>query len=495
MLPSPSPQLSPQPSQNVIAMSMENTQPEPPPPRADTAIRRPRGEGKKKAEKPIDWGRFNQLAADYVLIYGTDTVYDLKCRMILKVNALRLAHGSDYVKLWLNSDGRRMVLPDQLVFDPSQQTVEPCINLFSGFECRPAKGDCGPILELLRHLCAGSAETPEGVERVVDWCLKWLALPLQKPGTKMRSALVFHGPQGAGKNLFFEIIAAIYGRYALVVGQEQLEDKFNDWASQKCFLIGDEIVARAELYHQKNKLKAFITGETIQINTKMLPLRTETNHVNVVFLSNEHQPLALEEGDRRYFVVYTPPRRDDDLYARVAACLANGGREALYQLLLGYDLKGFSPFEIPPMTLAKRELIDLGLKPAERFMREWLLGYLPLPLTVCSASQLYQAFKKWCAQTGERWPPPQESFTRTAKKTVEQIEFSATRLKGQAVRVLDYRVVKLDDRVNGKHAERVWIPDGCAPVEGQTMGKWAALCLFDFEETLGKFINGGAPCS
>lgn len=477
-------------TRKVVEMS-ESAQP--PVPTDGAPPRKTGGRGSKKDERPIDWGRFNRLLAEYALIYGTDTVYDLKCNMIFKVNALRLAYGSDYVKLWLNSDTRRMVLPEQLVFDPSEKTDLPCINLFTGFDCRPAAGDCEPIKALLWYLCADSAE-PENVGKVVDWCLKWLALPLQRPGTKMRSALVFHGTQGAGKNLFFEIVAAIYGRYALVVGQEQLEDKFNDWASQKCFLIGDEVVARQELYHQKNKLKAFITGETIQINTKMLPLRTERNHVNVVFLSNEHQPLALEEGDRRYFVVYTPPRRDDDLYARVAACLRGGGREAFYHYLLHYDLGDFDEFEIPPMTRAKQDLIELGLKPSERFVREWLSGYLPLPLTVCSAGQLYRAFKRWCAQTGERWPPPQEMFTKSASKTVKDLEHKLTRINGIAVRMIDYKVVKLDDERHGKKAERVWIPDWCAPPEGQTIGQWAATCVVDFEEALGRFMQeSGAP--
>lgn len=476
--------------ENVIEMNAET-----PAPQDGAKSRSSGGKGKKKDEKTIDWGRFNSLMADYVLIYGTDTVYDLKCRMVLKVNALRLAYGSDYVKMWLNSEQRRMILPTELVFDPTGQTQPPLINLFSGFDCKPAKGDAGPIHELIRHLCADSADTPQGVDQVVDWCMKWIALPLQRPGTKMRSAQVFHGPQGAGKNLFFEIVAAIYGRYALVVGQEQLEDKFNDWASQKLFLIGDEVVARQELYHQKNKLKAFITGETIQINTKMLPLRTENNHVNVVFLSNEHQPLALEEGDRRYFVIYTPPRRDDDLYSRVAECLKNGGREAFYQDLLDYPLGDFNEFEIPPMTRAKRDLIELGLKPAERFVREWISGYLPLPLTVCSAGQLYRAFKRWCAQTGERWPPPQEVFTKSAKKTIEQLEHQISKIKAAPIRVLDYKVVKLDDHINGKRAERVWVPDGCNPPDGLTMGKWSAMCVSDFEEMLGKFMAESGAAS
>lgn len=428
-----------------------------------------------KKEKPIDWGRFNDLLQNFVLIYSTDTVFDEKARLILKVNALRLAFGADVVKLWLNSDKRRMVMPDQMVFDPSEVCQAPTINLFDGFAMRPKIGDCSPILELLYHLCGESAETPDGVGKVVGWCLKWLALPLQKQGTKMRSALVFHGPQGAGKNLFFEIVAKIYGRYGLVVGQDQLEDKFNDWASQKLFLIGDEVVARQELWHHKNKLKAFITGETIQINAKMLPLREERNHVNVVFLSNELQPLALEQGDRRYFVVYTPPRRHDDLYQRVAECMSAGGVEAFYDYLLKTDLKGFSEFDIPPMTRAKADLIELGLKPSERFLREWCRGYLPLPLQVCSAEQLYRAFKRWCVVTGERFPPPQAGFTAGLQKCA-----------GDALR---YKVCKLHGHGFERKAMRMWLPTGCCCPDGVSEGEWAAGAAVDFEKALINFIG------
>ncbi len=406
-------------------------------------------------------------------------------RMLLKVNHLRLAFGSDYVKMWLAADTRRMIMPEQLVFDPCGKSEPPAINLFEGLPVEPKPGDCAPILELLKHLCTDSAETPEGAEAVMAWVLNWLALPLQKLGTKMRSALVFHGPQGAGKNLFFEIVAAIYGRHALVVGQDQLESQFNDWASQRLFLIGDEVVARQELYHQKNKLKAFITGETIQINTKMMPLRTEANHINVVFLSNEPHPLALEEGDRRYLVVYTPPKRDDDLYRRVAACLANGGAQAFHHHLRQRDLTGFTEFDIPIMTRAKRDLIEMGLKPSERFAREWISGYLPLPLAVCSASQLYRAARRWAFTTGERFLPIQDQFTKAVKKTVDL----ASRKLDPPGLLLRYKMIKLDDPVNGQRCARMWIPEGCAAPEGVSEGQWAAECSASFEQSLSDFIG------
>jgi putative DNA primase/helicase len=344
----------------------------------------------------------------------------------------------------------------------------------------PRRGDCAPILELLQYLCSESAPTPEACAEVTAWVLRWLALPLQRPGTKMRSALVIHGPQGAGKNLLFEVVAAIYGKYALVVGQDQLEDKFNDWASMKLFLIGDEVVARQELYHHKNKLKSFITGETIQINAKMLPLRTEENHCNVVFLSNEHQPLALEPGDRRYMVVYTPPREQGDLYTRVAQCLTSGGREAFFDYLLRLPIGDqFDEFTLPLMTQAKRDLIELGLRPHERFVREWLKGYLPLPLHVCSTEQLYRAFKRWAMASGERFPPTQVVFSKGVEKAA----------RGR----LSLKPVKLDQGFNGRDWLRVWVPGDAGPMDGASIGSWARQAVDAFEAELSKFTQSQMP--
>jgi len=465
-----------QPDRNVVQLSAEGDSPPPSGASADAPAKGGKG-GKRRSkdDKPIDFGRYNELLEHFVLIYGTDTVYDRRKRMLFKINALRLAFGNDYVKMWLNSDRRRMVLPDQLVFDPADRADEGTINLYSGLEMTPKPGHPDPILELLEHLCGESAATEEGVGAVVNWVLDWLAWPLQHPGAKMATALVFHGPQGAGKNLFFEAIAAIYGRYSIVVGQDQLEDKFNDWASQRLFVIGDEVVARAELFHQKNKLKAFITGETIQINTKMMPLRTERNHVNVVFLSNEHQPLALEADDRRYLVVYTPPRRDDDLYDRVATFLRTGGAAVLLHYLLKRDLSGFSPHARPLMTKAKADLIELGLKPSERFCKEWISGYLNLPFKVCSTEQLYRAFKRWCHLQGERWPPSQVTFS----KGIERYARSQIR----------YKVVQLLLEDRGKKMARMWIPAGVEPSPGESLGRWAAEQSASFESALASFMD------
>ena len=95
----------------------------------------------------------------------------------------------------------------------------------------PVAGSCEHLIDLLRYMCADDSRP----EELFQWVLRWLAYPIQHPGAKMQTTIVVHGPQGTGKNMFFEVIMGIYGRYGRIIDQSAIEDKFNDWASRRLF--------------------------------------------------------------------------------------------------------------------------------------------------------------------------------------------------------------------------------------------------------------------
>lgn len=463
----------------------------------DMESKRPKRRKKKKdddEEDDVDWDKFNYLVSNFVLIYGTDEVWDAVHRETMKISAMAHAHGSGMVRMWKAAKARRTVLRRNVLFDPTL-TCDPevTINLFDGIAMTPEACQADEVdvmLELLNHLCGNCAVGGEvTVAQIAHFVLCWLALPLQRPGAKLRSALVFHGPQGTGKNLFFDVAKAIYGRYGIMVGQSELEEKYNGWLSAKLFIIGDEVVTRQEMYHNKNKLKWIITAERVPIRMMNQDPREEDNHANLVFLSNEHQPLVLEDNDRRYLVVYTPGVEDGDLYARVGAFLKAGGAEKWLNFLLHYDVGEFNEHTKPPMTAAKQELIELSMKPGERFLAEWLGGFLPLPMQVCSAEQLYRAFQRWCMQAGERYPPPRAQFTRAAERWVrERVERDAGGVRMPPR--LTYKVIALKAPTGERKSARCWIPRGCGPREGESEGEWAHGAINGFQKSLGKFCHG-----
>ena len=337
--------------------------------------------------------------------FGGKVLFDtVDRRLVAKEDVLNLLPGRSWDRL--KSHRRWRIYKDtEIGFDPTEQDPNVKCNLFGGWPTVPKEGDCTYLLDLLFFLCSRDPNS----QQVYEWVLKWFAYPLQHRGAKMQSAVIFHGPQGTGKSMFVEAIISIYGQYGRVLGQEALEDKFNaDWAEKKLFIVGDEVLARQDMYHIKNRLKGFITGDTIRVNPKNMAAHTEKNQMNIAFLSNERMPLVLENDDRRHCVIWTPPKLPEDFYVGVSDEIKNGGIEALHHYLLNLDLGDFKPWTKPPMTDAKRDLINLGISSEDRFITEWKSWEIenkdgdPVPFCPCLGSSLYRLYESWCEKNGER---------------------------------------------------------------------------------------------
>ena len=438
---------------------------------------------KRGEAKPIDWGKFDYLVENFALIYGSDTVWDGGRRLIMKLANMAHAHGSDLVKMWKGSEKRRTVMPSDVVFDPTEKCdLSVCVNLFDGIKMEPVAGDVKPVLELLRFLCSRAGIESDECDSIMHWLLCWVAYPLQKPGAKLRTAVIMHGDEGAGKNMFFDMVASIYGKYGALVGQDELEDKFNDWRSCKLLVIGDEVSSRQELVHNKNRLKGLITSETVQINPKNLPRREEANHMNVVFLSNEITPLALDNSDRRYLVVYTPKAKPFEYYKAIGKWRDSGGTEAFYAYLLAYPLGGFDPYAPAPATVAKRDLIDINRKTPERFWLAWHGGELDLPYHPCTVGQIYRAYLKYAQRVGDRFPVQQALFTRMVLRISE----------GEGVPARE-KVMALEGAVGARKTERMFLT--IEPPHDRKQGEWATMCRETFEKELSKYVGAGFPRS
>lgn len=434
-------------------------------------------------------GVVQRLLKSFALVYGTDLVWDGEQRATMQVKNLRLLFGSPFVNSWLGHPERRLLKPEQIVFEPGVEVGDGCVNLWGGMPTKPVpctEGDVAPILDLLRHLTSLSGRSDEEVDAVYTQVLRWCALIVQQPGAKIRFALVFHGPQGTGKNLFWDAFRRILGKYGKMVGQSELDDRFNGYMSGKLLLIGNEVVTRQELFHQKNKLKWVITEDEIPIRGMHQEVRWESNHANVVFLSNELQPVALEKDDRRHLVIYTPAAESPSLYLRVAEFLRNDGVGKFMHYLQQVDLGDFNEYTKPLMTKAKEALVELGLKPAERFVNDWLGGYLGIPVHPCSATQLFTLFRRWADSENERYIGNQATFTRSVERhvgeTVERDE------QGHRLPVaLTYKPVAVRVSQAERRTVRCWIPRGTGPLNGVTEGEWMWGCLEDFEKHLTRF--------
>jgi len=296
---------------------------------------------------------------------------------------------------------------DEIGFDPSGTDPTVKLNTWRGWPMRPQAGCCERLLELLYYLCSGDPQA----DSLYNWVLNWMAYPLQYPGAKMSSAVIMHGPQGTGKSTIWQAYAKIYGDYATVLNQRGLEDKFNaDWVDSKLFTLAEEVVNRSEMWQIQGELKLLITGEWLRINPKNVAATRQRNRMNLVFLSNAHQPLPLDNDDRRHCVIYTPPEMSAAYYDAVQIEIRDGGIPALYHYLLHRDLSDWHPAKRPPMTEAKAALMHLSAPSENRFIGDWLSRELDLPVCPCEGKDLYTAYLRWCRTHGEPRPRPDNQF-------------------------------------------------------------------------------------
>lgn len=381
--------------------------------------------------------------------------------------------------LWMS----RAVYLDQVGFDPTEKDQNIKCNMFNGWPTKPKEGSCENLLALAFYLCS-KEDDPEALFK---WLLKWLAYPLQNPGAKMQSAVVVHGPQGTGKSRFFEAYAKIYGEYSIILNQGAIEDKFNsDWTSKKLFVVADEVVASQEKYHLKNQLKGLITGEWIRVNPKNVAAHKERNQMNLVFLSNEKQPVVLENDDRRHCVMWTPEKMSESNYETISHEIENGGIEALHHYLLNLDLKDFKPWTKPPMTKSKRQLININQDTVDAFIDDWITTgcglSIAFPVGPVMSSDLYDIYKMWCKRNGENFPRSSKIFNahidkmpgwfRGFKTRYENMNYQQSK-RARVIIPSDVSMVKAKEEgvdATEKQADQTesqWITDSCVAFEHQ----------------------------
>lgn len=363
-------------------------------------------EGEKKKSKNSRVS-LDYLLKRYTLLYGTTDVWDHEKREVIQLEKLKPYWGKFSIDLWLDSPKRRSADLDQLIFMPTGTVPEGSINMFTGWPLKPdSSKSCHLIVEHLYYLCGKDDD-------VFDWVVKWLAYPLQHPGAKMHTCMLFYGAQeGTGKNMFFEdVIQRIYGdEYSVTINQQMLQDPFNGWLSHRLYCVADEVVSSADRRLLKNQIKTMITGKRHTINEKNLARRFERNFTNFVFLSNENQPLLLDEFDRRHMCVLVNTVHQPEYFKALASEIESGGVEAFYQYLLDYPLEDFCPATKPLRTRAHDELIRLGKTADRRFIEDWLAGDTDYPVGPVAIVHLYQAFKMWASMQGERFYPSQTAF-------------------------------------------------------------------------------------
>jgi len=144
-----------------------------------------------------------------------------------------------------------------------------------------------------------------------EYFLNWLSYILAT-NKKTRTAILLRGIPGTGKGVFWEqIISYYYGNFKLVLENDSLKSNFTPKGLDRVmFVLCNEIKGDfRDGNAMYEKLKMYITDDTIRIEEKGVQAYEIKNYFNTILFSNNKTPLQIQGGDRRYSIFSTRARQ------------------------------------------------------------------------------------------------------------------------------------------------------------------------------------------
>lgn len=276
-------------------------------------------------------------------------------------------------------------------------------NVWSGWACKPEKGDVKAFVKLFDYLMQGAE--PEAKQ----WFLRWIAFPIQNPGKKLFSAAVLHSrEQGVGKTLLGLTLELVYGKNLTTITQDALTNSFNEWAAGRQLALIDDVSGGSDKRHDHDKIKTLVTQKKIWVNRKNIAQYEILDCMNFLFSSNHQDVLFLEQTDRRFFIheVKGPPLPAEDYKMYDAWMKMPEAGPALFDYLLHVDLGDFNPNAPPPITAAKTNMVrlsrtdiddwvELMLETPEEFLK---VGQAPIKADLLTLAELRACYTSYAGK-------------------------------------------------------------------------------------------------
>lgn len=226
----------------------------------------------------------------------------------------------------------------------------------------------------IEHVIAGGRKDVEGQ------LMSFLAHNVQFPGKKVRWAPLIKGVEGDGKSMLGNLMSMMMGASNVrTIGPNAVKSDFNNWAEGVCFATLEELrMVGHNRYDVANKLKPFITNDTIELHLKGRGTYDVPNTVNYMAFTNYADAIPLTEDDRRWFIIFCVELADlveqwggYEVYFNSLVSAINNHPLAFKRYLLDYKLyEGFNPNGKAPKTAEKAMMANMAQSDEELVIRE-----------------------------------------------------------------------------------------------------------------------------
>ncbi|WPO42525.1 DUF5906 domain-containing protein [Tardiphaga sp. 42S5] len=259
-----------------------------------------------------------------------------------------------------------------MITDKNQSGISVrAVNLWRPSQVVPAVGVTDDMVApWLEHVTAIFGETGEPAR---EHFLDFVGFAIQRPGVKINHAPVILGNQGVGKDTVFTPIFEAFGWHNVSqVKPQELAGDFTQFLQAQVVSVSEMMnFTKREVY---NQLKDWIAAPPLHVmvnkkNQQPFPI---PNTQLWVFFTNYSDAITLDQDDRRFWVhralVEEPP--SEEYFANLHAWYGAGGVERVFGWLKQRDITTFNPMARPPMTAAKRAMLDQSQPAALRWLRD-----------------------------------------------------------------------------------------------------------------------------
>lgn len=210
---------------------------------------------------------------------------------------------------------------------------------------------------------------PEVLDR--ERFLNWMAFTVQRPDIRIPWFPLIISAPGCGKGFIYQVMTRLLGRHnCALIRNKDLESSYNGYMS------GTTLVCMDDLVNNKNKriieiISPLITEIQLTINHKYGACGDERIFCNFLGFTNNRDAATITLEDRRFWVYEVmAKKRSAQYYTALFNWLKTDGPAHLELWIRQRDIKSFEYAAAPPVTEAKKVMVEAAQGVVERLVRD-----------------------------------------------------------------------------------------------------------------------------
>lgn len=322
-----------------------------------------------------------KIIDNVVYIKQKDKYFDITTNDEYKKEAIDFTYARYFKKQsctqFIKKDPNRQVVEDW-IYDPKQYEKgkkiidvkgKKYLNAYEPNDLEPEQGDTKLLHKLLDHYFNGQ-------DKYKNQFLDWWAFQIQKPGEKIRYAMILHSTFfQVGKGSIWRAMKLTMGSHnAKEIDVGQAIDKSKGYLTNSQLVLIDEMQSAGDFNEKMkllNHLKRIITEDSISSRALFIDYKIVQSCTNYILFTNHKDALSLPPNEVRYWVFMSDRERmPDSFYKEYHKWLDDGGAKAiLFELKNRKIAEDFNPKGIAPFTPFNKEMSSAGAHPLSKTLK------------------------------------------------------------------------------------------------------------------------------